>query len=193
LFKNYLVGGIFAIISALITLPLSIMSFVAIFDDGNSLSMWTTVLTAFHSIIVMFLMLYFKAFLEEKFQLSGLTWLFSLIILLTFAINGVSMAFDFESLSSLLVLVLVAVVLTIPLGILYFVLSQKIMKCDTDSVAHSKSTGYAVAATGLLMATLIFAEFSVLASMVMDILMALMFISNRKMVETVIDVECEAQ
>jgi hypothetical protein len=179
LFKNYLYGGLFSILSAAITLPVTILMFLSFLSDDESLSNWNAMLVAFQSVVFVVVMLYLREFVRERLNTGNLLWLFSSIIVLGLAINILTLLLDMNQILSMLYLMIAILVLYIPLGVLLIILSQRILKSNTASVAYSKPTGHAVATTGILMATVFFAEFAIISSLFMDVFLALMFFSNR--------------
>lgn len=185
--KNYLYGGIFAIFSALLTIPISILMVLSLFSTDQTLSNWNSILVLSHSIIFIFVFLYLKEFSQEKLNINNQAWLFYSIIILGLTINVLTAFIDFEQILSFFYMILISVALTIPLGVLFFVLSQKILKSGVENIAYSKATGYMLATTGLLMATVILSELAVISSILTDIFLALMFIANRKNNNTISD------
>lgn len=177
--KNYKLAGCISLLSAILAIPTSIFMILSMFGRQDEFSGYNIIITLISSVIFLAMMFYLRAFLDEKLGLGKQNGLMGSIVLLYISSNVSLLFFDMENMLGLIMLAVISVGLTIPLGILYFVLSQRILKSEgVSNVSHAKAFSYTMATTGLLLATLIFSEISILTSIIMDIFLALMFFFN---------------
>lgn len=180
MFRNYKLAGCLAIASALISIPSMILMAIDMFSEDSRLALANAITQTISATVFVLLMLYLRSYLQERLALGKQKVLFGFIIALGILIYGTSISISFLDPFSSIITILASSAPAILLGILLLVVALRIIKTKLPGTGYAKAYAYLVGATGLLNATILFADLAVLLNLASDIIMAVMFFNTAK-------------
>jgi len=176
MFSNYKIAALLSGIAALITIPLVIFFALIQFSNNNQFVFLNSLFILIQTIVIVYVILYLKNFLEEKIGLNNQKTIFLWICILIVFINAIGMVSSyFDTLTSILILIL-AIIPLIPLGVLYIIIGMRILKIKEHNVPHLKIVAYFIIIVGYLNATIIFSDLALLVDFILNIFLVLMFL-----------------
>jgi len=189
IFDNKNIAGWTSIASALVTIPVIVISMYSGYTEGingEKNSIITTLdmtINSIYLLIFVIIFINFKNLLNSDLEITSLDLMITLVIGSNVLITSLSIiSMPFQALNN--IVGVISVIFLIPYGILHTVFGIKIMKLDNELFGWRKSFSIFTIFTGISTATVILIPLGLITSMVSDVLLALIFFSSIKKTNT---------
>ncbi|MDO9069873.1 MAG: hypothetical protein Q7W05_15650 [Deltaproteobacteria bacterium] len=177
--KTLKTGGLLAMASAFLSLPLAYLSFKLAGSTNSYANEIQTFIQTSGTLIFVTIILYLKRLLNSLFKFHDTDKNFGLMIIASMATGAVTIGiFSFPTLKESLETVVIAILVF--QGIVQVQFGYKLLKLPDDLSGMLKPFCYANMATGILLASIILIPIGILASAISDLMLGTIFFNISK-------------
>lgn len=183
--KNLNLAGWLSVVSAVLALPVLIISFISgILEDKSATLLYLeALLNTGYVVLYVYILIMFRRLLNEKSAFHDVDKYFTFLIWINISITVISIiALPFPEAQS--IIGIGVLVLLIPFGVIYVVFGIKLLNCEDNLFGYLKPFSYMTIVTGVMIAVIVLALLGIITTMISDVILALIFFKAAKLIQT---------
>lgn len=183
--KNLNLAGWLSVVSAVLALPVLIISFISgILEDKSATLLYLeALLNTGYVVLYVYILIMFRRLLNEKSAFHDVDKYFTFLIWINISITVIGIiALPFPEAQS--IIGIGVLVLLIPFGVIYMVFGIKLLNCEDNLFGYLKPFSYMTIVTGAMIAVIVLALLGIITTMISDVILALIFFKAAKLIQT---------